>query len=100
MGRLNFSTVIELTPNVNDAAIVNIPDDTVEQIYFKDNKAYMKTAKLTYLKDYAGLQFGAAATLPYENVVACSIKSFPGFGSYGFITQEDDTRYSTLILNF
>lgn len=100
MGRLNFSTTVELTPGVGDAAVVNLPDDTVQQLFFLKGQACMKEAKLTRQKDYTALEFGAAATLPYSDVVACSIKSFPGFGSYGFITQEQDTRFSTVILHF
>lgn len=97
MGRLNFSMQIQITPDVSDAAIINLPNDTVEQLYFVDGTAYKKTAQLTSAKDYENLQFGDAAALQYDNVIGCSIKSFPQFGSYGFITQQGDVKYSTVL---
>lgn len=99
MGRLTFT----LRRGVAEtgaayAALVNTPDDKVIQAYVKDGRMKRSDAQLTAAKDYAAIEFSAAATTATTDVVQCSIKSFPQFGSYGYVTVDDaGTRYSTII---
>ena len=100
MGRLNFIGHIALSQQGSDAAIVNLPDNALQQIFFKDEKAY--TCKATIDRDcnYAAVSFSTPVALRYEAVCRCSLKSFPQFGSYGYVTQFAGQRISTIITNF
>ena len=97
MGRLNFEFIREITPKTDLSAIVNVPGDDVHQIYLLEGTLKKQKAHLTYTKNYPALSFGAAATLAYDNVVDFSLKSFPDFGNYGVVTQEQNgSRFSTI----
>lgn len=88
MTKLNFTTALKITKG-SDAAIINIPDDSIQLLYTIDEKVYLRKAELTYKKNYPGLSFGAATQLDYEHITNASIKSFPQYGSYGFVTSTD-----------
>lgn len=100
MGRLNFTEHIILEQQGRDAAIVNLPNNDLQQIFFRDETAYTCKASLDRECNYAAVSFSTPVALPYESVCRCSIKSFPQFGSYGYVTQFAGQRISTIITNF
>lgn len=100
MGRLNFTKHYVLEQQGRDAAIVNLPDNSLQQILFRDGAAYTCSGTIPSDYNYDNVSFGTERSLPYTDVRACSIKSFPHFGSYGYITQFAGQRISMLITNF
>ena len=100
MGRLNFVGHVVLQQEGSSAAIVHTPDETLKQLTTHEEQLLLSDAALPENFDYSKTVFGAAAALPYEAVCRCSLKSFPQFGSYGYVTQFAGQRISTIITNF
>ena len=92
MGRLVFSQPpIELTPEVQNAAIAHLPSDRIEQFYIQDSERHVHRldaqATAAIKEDYSTLEFQEAGDLvDLTQVTDYSIKTFPQFGSYGCFT--------------
>lgn len=102
-GRLKFIKEVDLPDSGSAAAIINLPDGTLRQMYTVDGTVYARNATVTAtqaVNDYDGVEFSAAEPLMFTDVKAYSIKDFPQFGSYGYIMQASGVLASTIITNF
>ena len=108
MAQLVFSICIYSPDDTKEQySIVNPADKTdyIEKLWIATNAnnkkhIYHKRAALDRNKDYEHLTFGeekqlAADNKPQKNVQTYRIKTFPHFGTYGFITYDNKRKGSS-----
>lgn len=102
-GRLSFAAHKQLHDDTKSVSILNPPNGTVYQAYIQDGKIKMKSCDFGVYRNYNWTSFGnVIKTLPYNNVVAASLKSFPQYGTYAAVSYKNDAGMlvSTIVKDF